>query len=237
MANQDLQLQRTRSYHYVFVGFVKFEEILKKLISRMPYYKITKSSKNNLKEIFYDVQDNMLSNAGIVLSKSLTNKDAFFNIRRLSRVSKRNKKYRLEECNAEDHPREFAPQIASAIEHSFSLPLSIDLESIIKKTKPTISLDISKTNYDVVCGSGYRAKIVYEDVLYQDVATGKKILQEGMTLVVPNEETQETEEILNLIDKYISNLSLYDASRFEIAQKLLYTEKQDIIAEEEEPQE
>lgn len=232
MRANNLELQTNRSYHYVFVGFIKFKEILKKLTVKMPFYKITNVGKQTLKEIFYDVDGNMLSDAGIVLSKSITKKDTFFNVRRLSAVSRR--KYKLDKCAPDDNPKDFAVQIADAIEDSFSTPLSIDLESIVKKTRPIISLDIGKTIYEIVCGSGYRAKIVYEDVEYKDIKTGKKIRQEGATLVVPNEDCEETQEILSIIDKNIAGLSLYNASRFEIAQKLLYSTGEKVEIEEDE---
>ena len=232
MRSKNIELQTNRSYHYVFVGFIKFKEILKKLSVKMPYYKFTNVGSNNLKEIFYDVEGNMLSDAGIVLSKSITKKDTFFNVRRLSRVSK--KKYKLDKCEPDDNPKDFAVQIADAIEDSFSTPLSIDLESIVKKTKPIISLDIDKTIYEIVCGTGYKAKLVYEDVEYRDIKTGKKIRQEGATLVAPIEDCEETEEILNIIERNIAGLSLYNASRFEIAQKLLYSNGEKLNLDEDE---
>ena len=236
MAGKNLEMQTNLSYHYVFVGFATIKDVLKDINQRLPFYKFSLIGKSNLKEIFYDVENNTLSDGGIVLSKSISKTDTYLNIRRLSRINpRRNRKYKIDRCEEKDHPKDFAVQVAAAIEDSFSSPLSIDLESIVKKTKPKISLDIDKQTYDVVCGTGYRAKFVYENVLYKDIASGKKVEQAGITLYVPMEECKETEEILTAIERGVTGLSLYNESRFEIAQKLLYTEPQELdLGEEEE---
>jgi hypothetical protein len=160
------------------------------------------------------------------------------NFRRLSRsLKKRNTKYKIDKCDEDDNPRDFADQIADAIENSFNASLTIDIEGIVKKTQPIIELDLKKENYDIICGSGYRAKLVYEDALYEDVASGKKVQQYGINLSVPISEERETQELLGLIDKYIADLALYNESRFEIAQKLLYSAPIDLDFEDEESEE
>lgn len=230
METKNIELQKTQNYHYVFAGFTTFDEVLKKMKEKMPYYKISLKEKKIIKEVFYDNEYNMLSDAGIVLSKSTTKKDSYFYLRRLNRVlKKKNTKYRLEnKCDPDDHPRDYAVKIANAIDNSFSSSLTIDLESIVKKTKEIIEVINKKAIYDIICGSGYRAQIVFEDVSYKDIESGKKVFQEGVTLTVPTGENQETTEILKIIERNIPGLVLYEESRFEIAQKLLYTEEQEL---------
>ncbi|MBQ8444419.1 MAG: hypothetical protein IJX25_03615 [Clostridia bacterium] len=226
MMTKKAELQKYDNYHFVIAGFTQFKEILKKLKKAMPYYRFEAKPSKNIKEIFYDNEYNMLSDAGIVLSKSITSKDTYFNIRRLSRVlQKRNKKYKIAgTCKPSDHPKNYAPQIASAIDDSFSSALTIDLENIVKKTKEIIELDIDKTPYDLICGSGFRAGIIHENVMYKDIKSGRKVFQECISLTVPSGEYPETEEILRIIDRAIPSLVRYNESRFELAQKLLYSQ-------------
>lgn len=230
------ELQKFDNYHYAFAGFITFKEVLKTLREKMPFYRIEEGDKKYIKEIFYDNEYNMLSDAGIIVSKSTTPKDTFFNIRRLSRLlNKRNRKYTIDRrCCPTDHPRDYAEQIAAAINDSFSSSLTIDIENIVKKTSEKIQADINKTNYNLICGSGYRATLVHEKVIYKDIATGKKVLQEGVNLRVPSGEHAETEEILKIIEKNISGLVLFEESRFEIAQKLLYSQSYDTSSDSEE---
>ena len=180
----------------------------------------------------------MLSDVGIILSKSITPKDCFLNFRRLSlRLKKKNTKYKIDECGERDDPKDYASRIASAIEKSFNASLTIDIEGVVKKTKPIIEVDIKKENYEIICGSGYRAKLVYEDAEYKDVATGRRVQQFGVNLSVPIKDEEETKELLNLISRHVAGLYLCQESRFEIAQKLLYTEPVDLEFEQEDGEE
>lgn len=226
---KNIELQNTVNHHFVFAGFITFEEVLKRLKEKTPFYRIAQKEKKIIKEIFYDNEYNMLSGAGIVLSKSSTKENTFFNIRRISRSSKaKDLKYRIDgNCSPTDHPKDYTKKIATAIESSFASPLTIDLESIVKKTTEKIEVILKKTIFDIICGTGYRAQITHEEVSYKDIASGYKVLQEGATLTVPTGEHDETNELLTIIDRHIPNLVLYNDSRFEIAQKLLYSEQQE----------
>ena len=225
---KNIELQTTENHHFVFAGFITFEEVLKRLKEHTPFYRIVQKEKKVIKETFYDNDYNMLSDAGIVLSKSTTKENTFFNIRRISRATNiKDSKYRIDgKCQPTDHPKDYTKKIASAIENTFMSPLTIDLESIVKKTSEKIEVVLKKTIYDIICGTGYRALITHEEVSYKDIASGNKVLQEGATLTVPTGEFEETSYLLNIIERKIPNLVLYNESRFEIAQKLLYTEGQ-----------
>lgn len=227
------QLQKRDNYHFILAGFTSFSEALKILREKMPFYKIAPAGKKYIKEVFYDNEYNMLSDAGIVVSKSTTTKDTYFNIRRLSRVlNKRNKKYTIDKrCSETDHPRDYAEQIAAAINDSFSSSLTIDLEGIVKKTTEKIQVDINKSIYEIICGTGYRAQIIDEQVTYKDITTGRKVVQECVSLSAPVGEFEETAEILKIIERNIPGLVLYQQSRFEIAQKLLYSEEAEMPEE------
>ena len=80
----------------------------------------------------------------------------------------------------------------------------------------------------------------YENALYKDIKTGKKVSRLGITFNFPLEEREETAEILDVIDRKIKGLSLNELSRFEIAQQVLYTqleEELDFSEEDEEGEE
>ena len=223
MDSKRAELRKTDNYHFVIAGFTSFKEILKSLKKAMPYYRFESKPKKRIVEVFYDNDYNMLSDAGIILSKSSTNKDTNFNIRRLSRVlHKRNKKYKIAgSCKAGDHPRQYAEQIAAAIDDSFSSSLSIDLENIVKKTNEVIQIELNKTPYSLICGTGFRADITHEDVVYKDIKTGKKVFQQCVNLSVPSGENEETTEILKIIERCVPSLILFTESRFELAVKIL----------------
>lgn len=226
----NIELQTTENFHFVFAGFITFEEVIKRLKEKTPFYRIAQKGKKVIKEIFYDNEYNMLSDSGIVLSKSSTKENTYFNIRRISHAANiKDSKYRIDGvCQASDHPKDYTKKIATAIENTFMSPLTIDLESIVKKTKEKIEVVIKKTIYDIICGTGYHAEFTHEEVSYKDVESGNKVFQECATLTVPSGEYEETAHLLNIIERTIPNLVLYKESRFEIAQKLLYSEEQEL---------
>lgn len=233
MKAKKLELQNVQSYHFVFVGFANFKQVFKLIKANLPFYRFENTGKEYEKEIFYDVPDELLSTAGLILSKWYSKNKIYFHIRKLSKlvgVMKRpSKKFLFGSCEEIDEPKDFSLQIASAIENSFSSPFTVDLDSIVKQTRPKIQVEINSDRYKVICGTGYRAEMLYENAVYKDIKTGKKVSRVGITFKVPLEDCDETQEILDVISNKVFGLALYDNSRFEIAQKLLYSEgKEDI---------
>lgn len=228
MRPRKLEMENLQSYHFVFVGFADFKKVFRDLTENLPYYRFASQGKSIEKEIFYDVPDELLSSAGLILSKWYNNGNIYFHIRRLSPNftgnKKLSKKFLFGSCEEEDEPKDFSLQIASAIEHSFTSPFSVDLDSIVKQTAPKIETVIEADRYQIICGTGYRATLEYENVTYKDVKTGKKVSRLGMTFKFPLEECEETEEILRVIDRKVKGLASFELSRFEIAEKLLYSE-------------
>lgn len=227
MKSKKLELENVQSYHFVFVGFANFKQVFQKITENLPYYRFEKAGKESEREIFYDVPDGLLTTAGLVLSKWYNGNKIFFHVRKLSKLvgamKRPAKKFLFGSCEEIDQPRDFSLQIASAIENSFSSPFSVDLDSIVKQTRPIIDVDVQSEKYSIICGTGYRAEMLYENATYKDLKTGNKVSRLGVTFKVPLEEREETDEILDTLSKKVFGLALYDNSRFEIAEKLLYS--------------
>lgn len=226
MKTKKFEIQNLLSYHYVFVGMADFAKVFKDLAQNLPYYRLAYEGKIFEKEVFYDVPENLLSSAGLILSKWYNKGNIYFNIGRLNAdilANKRRpaKKFLFGPCEALDEPRHFSLQIASAIEHSFSSPFSVDLDSIVKQTTPRTEILIEADRYQIICGTGYRASMDYEKTTYTDVVTGKKVTKLGVTFNFPFEERDETDEILRVIDRKAKGLANFEMSRYELAQKLL----------------
>ena len=241
MKPKKLELQNVQSYHFVFVGFANFKKVFKTITSNLPFYRFEHVGKETEKEIFYDVPDDLLSTAGLILSKWYSNNKIYFHVRKISTLvgamKRPSKKFLFGSCEEIDQPKDFSLQIASAIENSFSSPFTVDLDSIVKQTRPIIEVKVESDKYRIVCGTGYRAEMLYENAEYKDVKTGKKVSRLGVTFKFPLEECEETTEILDIISKKVFGLALFDNSRFEIAQKLLYSqpnEEEEIVYDEDE---
>ncbi len=220
-----LEQHNSQSYHYDFVGSTTFKTVYKKLSDSLPYYRVAKSSKNDTREIFYDIPKRLLSEAGIVISKFINGSEASLNVRKLSNVKtlkRRSTKYLFSECRVDDIPRDFSYELASLIESIFKNPFSVDTEALVKQTEAFLEIDIKAQKYDIICGSGYKAVMLYEDSIYKDLKTGKKIMRNGITFKFPVDDRPEREEVLRAVEKNIKGLAFQNDSRFELAEKLLY---------------
>ena len=239
---QKLEQHNSESYHYELVGFASFKKVFKTLTENLPYYRISYSFKKLSKEIFYDMPNHLLADAGIALSKYMTDDEASLNVRKIYSVKelkKPSEKYLFGYCRSDEEPKDYSYQMAALLESSFRTPFSIDTESIVKQTVPIIEVNLISTKYDIICGTGYRAIMQYENVAYKDLQTGKKVDRVGITFKFPLGNREEKQEILDIIDRKVKGLALNNVSRFEIAKKLLFTEPQTYIETpaEEEPDE
>lgn len=239
--NSKLELEDSEKKHYVLVGFAEFKKILKKLEEEFKFYRFEYQGKASEKEVIYDVANNLLSDSGVVLSKDCEDGKIKFKVTKISKlqgVLKRpTKEFLLGELETDAEPKDFSLQISTAIENSFSSSFTVDLDSFVRQTYPKIQIDIKSQKYEMIGGTGYRAIILYETAIYKDLKTGKKVSKDGITLKLSSdkESQEENVKVLDIIDRRIKELALYDVSRFEIAQKLLYSDGNSENTLQEEP--
>lgn len=228
MKSSKLEQEKIKRYHYVVIGFGEFKNILRKLDENLKFYRFENQGKTKVKEIIYDVPNNMLSDSGIVLSKLYEDGKVLFNVRKLStlpgQLKRPSKKFILGELEVDEEPKDFSLNIASAIENSFNTAFTVDLDAFVKQTRPKIEILIDAQKYKIISGTGYRASILFEEAVYRDIKTNKKVSRTGVTLQLPMGEENEkcNNEILNIIDRKIEEIAPNNLSRFEIAKKLLY---------------
>lgn len=240
-----LQTENTKKIHYLILG-TKFKKIKDKLDKNLNYYRIAFNGKFNGREIIYDVPSNMLSNAGLVLSKQYDDGKIFFKVRKISKLpggyKRPSQKFTLGESEEAEAPKDFPMQIANAISNLYSNAFTIDLVSVVRQTVPKYQIDVKGDSYFIVGGTGYRAELLYEKAVYRDLENNKKVKRVGVTLIMPKDAKLEKENqyVMQAIDHYCKELVGYEQSRFEIAQRLLHPETIEIVKtqtdEEEQPQ-
>ncbi len=225
-----LENENKEKHHFYIIG--KNEKaLIAKLEKHLKFFTLRFQKKFTGKEIVYDVKNDMLSNAGLVLSKQYEEKSIYFKVRKINflsnSVKKRvSKKFYLAECSGKEEPKDYPIQIANAIQSSFSEPFTIDLVSIVRQTVPKIEMTVHGNKYEVIGGFGYKATLNFEKVVYKDLITGKKVSKYGVTLIVPASEKEQkyNDEVLDVIDRYCTELVPYRSTRFEIAKRVLYPE-------------
>lgn len=226
-SNDKLETEKVQKVHYILIGN-DFKKVLKTLDKKLHFYRFINIGKFKGNEIVYDVPNNMLSNAGLVLSKQCEDNKTFFKVRKISSLpggyKRPSQKFSLGECEGTEEPKDFPIQISNAISNSFSNAFTIDLVSVVRQTVPKIQIIVSGQKYKIVSGDGYEAYMLYEKAVYKDISTNKKVVRYGVTFKLPKEEKAEkwNKEILEAVDHYCKEMVGYEQSRFEIAQRLLY---------------
>lgn len=227
-----LELENNKRYHFMILGFNTFKDILNKLSSVLKFYRLSPTGNIKGREIMYDVPDGVLNNAGIVLSKLYEGKKIMFKVRKLSSLSYEknmpSQKFLVTGLNEDVEPKDYSLQIASAIQNSFSTAFTVDLDAFVRQTVAKIDVTVDADRYEIIGGTGYRAVLLCERTVYKDIKTGKKVKTEGVTLNLPADRAsrQENAKLLDVIDKYVPELGLYNMSRYELAQKALYSEEE-----------
>ena len=216
--------------HRVHYDMIRNNEskIVDKLNLNLGFYSFRPLSKFMATEVIYDTPNDLLSNAGIVLSKQYEKDRIFFKVRKISYlpndVKRGSKKFELAKCGPRESPKDFALQVATAINNSFSNVFTIDLSEVVKNTIPKLEVEIKGNMYEITGGTGFKGTILFEKVVYKDLLGHKKVKRRGVTFSCPDtpENKEEMQFVLDGIERYCKELIPYKESRFEIAQRLLF---------------
>ncbi len=201
--------------------------IISKLDRELGFYRIYFEKKIKGLEIIYDTPNNLLSSAGIVLSKQYESGKFFFKVKKLSYLPtefrKPSEKFYLLECQPNESPKDYPLQISTAINNAFANVFTIDLVDVVKNTIPKYEIKIKGDLYILTSGLGMKGQIVFEKASYKDLLTNKKVKRLGATVTLPGDPAfkKETSEVLDAIERKCKELLIYQETRFEIAQRLL----------------
>ena len=210
-----------------------FQNVIYKLDDELTYYRICFDKRVKSVEIIYDTPTNLLSNAGIVLSKEYREGKSFFKVKKISylptELRKPSRKFYNAECGGRETPKDYPIQIASAINNAFSNIFTIDLVEVVKQTAPIFEIKIKADLYKLISGSGMKGALALEKITYKDMQSGRREKRLGATLSLPDEQRfeKESEEVLSAIERKCKELFLYKESRFEIAQRIFRSKRTD----------
>lgn len=209
------------------------QNVIHKLDDELTYYRIYFEKRLKSVEVIYDTPTNLLSNAGIVLSKEFREGKCYFKVKKISYLPtefrKPNRKFYNAECSARETPKDYPIQIASAINNAFSNIFTIDLVEVVKQTVPIYEIKIKSDVYKIISGMGLKGSFAFEKITYKDMQSGRKEKRLGVTLSLPEDQRFEKEanEVLSAIERKCKELFFYKESRFEIAQRILRAKRSD----------
>lgn len=216
--------------------FSKVFEIEKKLSLHRFFYE--GAYKNQV--IYFDTDGNLLEKAGIVLSKTIEPNRAYFKVERQTylpkTLSKRKEIVFIHDVGQKDKVMDHAFFLSDGIKSLFTIQFTIDLDNVLKNVVPKIIIRSKITNYKVLSGGGFKAKLSFKSAKIRNLTT--KRVADAKILDVELDSSQTYMPAFNYFNKQIEKsckeLLLFDDGLFDYAHrvtKLVVVQKVDIKAQ------
>ena len=182
-----------------FEKIFELEKILK--FYKFQYFGIVKSS-----ETFYDTPNDILYKAGIILSRIQEDDKVYFKVcqNTSSNIKTNSQKVFAHKVGLKDSLKDHSFYLVDGIRGIFTTPIYIDLENVIKNAIPKIEISINANVYKVISGSGFRAFMCHENILYKNFETKRHSSALGMTIKLagPQQYMNEFISFNDAIKKY-----------------------------------
>ncbi len=201
-----------------FLGFAK----------GMNFQKLIYAGKTVAKETYYDTPAHLLNKSGVVLSKFQEGSTTFFKVENsayLSKVlNKMQKEVFVHKVGANDKLIDHAFYIKDGITSLFSTSFSIDLENVIKNASPKMEVTVKADVYQLISGTGMRARIALEQKKVVNFETKRKFKVSGLTIKMENDNLdlyfKDFEKFNTLLQKNCKEFLLVDENQFDFATKV-----------------
>jgi len=206
-------------------------KIVQKLEDNLTFYRFSFTRKFKSHEIIYDTPTNLLSSAGLVLSKVYDDDKYYLIITKVSYLPKKFKKPSVvlfkAECTAQDVPNMYPVKLGGVISDSSPGIFTIDLVEVLKLVVPRIEISVNGDRYEIASGTGYKAEMFFENVNYKDLTSKVKFKHKNVVFALSGHPKDEksNHEILGGVLRYCKELFPYEETRFEIARRVLAARK------------
>ena len=179
----------------------------------------------NKLEIYFDNKDNLLSKAGVVVSKVIEGNKAYFKIQRQSFIPstfKDEDKIYIHEIGLKDKVKDHTFYITDGIKELYTTSFSIDLENVVKNIYPKLIVKTKIQRNRIVSGTGFRAILDKEEIKITNRQTHRTVKKLGATLKMDCGETylkQFTEQAKN-IEKYVKELLPINETEYDYVNRI-----------------
>ena len=216
--------ETTKKYEAVdsraFSNFLGFARGLK-------YQKLNYVDGDSCKETYFDTPAHLLTRSGIILSRFEEGNNVFFKVETASSLSKilnkLNKEVFVHKVGRTDKLSDHAFYIKDGITSLYSTPFSVDLENIINSSVPYMEVNINAQVYELISGTGMRARIALENKNVKNYETKRKYGVQSLTIKLEgNAELYGNDfaEFNALLQKNCKDLMPIDESQYDWAVKV-----------------
>ena len=194
--------------------------------SKLPLYSFVPAVGKVSVEMFFDTPNNLLSSAGIILSKVVEGDKAYFKVEREELVRnlkiKTEKKVFVQPAGIKDTIQNHSLFLIDGISSLYSTKFSIDLENVLKSVEPRIQIETTASCFKVLSGTKFKGLMSLENVRIKNFSTRKKA--EVNMLQVEQESSiigyDGFNEFIKSIEKHCKEIIETDDTKYQIATRL-----------------
>lgn len=222
------------SFKIVNVQGVKFYALFSKnsinkvlsAITSMSYACYNEGRKS-LNAIYLDSPNNLLTSAGIVLSKVIEDGKAYFKVEKEEYfadkkvIIPKERKIFVHPIGVKDVASDHSLFLSNGITSMFFTKFHIDFENVFKTVQPKLEIESNKNIFKILSGKGFKAEMIYENVFVRNNETKRKtkmlMLNIKQTSGIGKEEFKKF--IVNL-EKLCKEMMPTRESRYEMAKRM-----------------
>ena len=160
-----VQIQTQGVKNYIAVADKPFAKVLQ-LEKKINLHRFNLVNRYKQSEIFFDTETNLLSKAGIILSKTISPEKTYFKVERQSTLlklySRKKETVFIHEVGIRDKVTDHAFFLVDGIKSLFTTQFTVDLENVLKNIKPKIVVDSTIDKWAVVSGGGFKGSIYFQ---------------------------------------------------------------------------
>lgn len=197
------------------------------LQSILPMYTFIADEKCKLKQVYLDSENNLLSSAGVILSKTTEKNKAYFKVEmeqlkgKASSLLKRSEKVYIHNVGIKDSAKDHSFFLANGIKAMFSTQFTIDLDNVLKMIVPKIELKTKRSVYKVFSGNGFKAELIFDEIDVRNFETRRGTALQTLTVKQTSSiQNSQFEEFTNKLEKFCKEIIPTDDTKYEIVRRM-----------------
>jgi hypothetical protein len=193
----------------------------------MPKYSFYSEGRDVSIEIYLDSPNNLLTSAGIILSKVFEEGKAYFRVEReeylagKKTIIPKEKKVFIHPIGLKDSVVDHTLFLIDGITSMFSTKFHIDLENVLKTIVPKLQIENKKNYFKIFSGKGFKANMIFEDILIKNYETKRKaeIFMLKIEQTSSKINLDEFDDFTSQMEKYCKEILPINESKYEMAKR------------------
>ena len=187
-----IQIKTEGIKNYIAVTEKPFSKVLM-LEQKLNLHRFSLEKQYKQSEIFYDTSTNLLSKAGILLSKTISPEKTYFKVERQSTLLKSYARKKetvfIHEVGVRDKVMDHAFFLVDGIKALFTTQFTIDLENVLKNIFPKIVVDSNVDKWNVMSGGGFKGSIYFQTSKINNLESKRKNHFKAMKVQLESPDT------------------------------------------------